>query len=261
MSSPLPQYYALLHVSPTATTEEIRTAYKKESLRTHPDRNPNATPAEKKKMTEKFQAMADAYYVLSNPQRRREYDVLLRSRGGAKTSFATGTGSTANPETSSGPSFEFPFSSSDPSASSAFFEQFASFFNTAKGTNNASAAPPTPEEEPELKQGPSDEWNDGARPDADYVFGDVFEELMRPEVHKVVNWWTYIGSLSGASLGFILANVPGALAGGLVGNRLGAIRDAKGKPVMVVFAQLGGSQKAEILKMLALKVFGSLTSM
>lgn len=42
---------------------------------------------------------------------------------------------------------------------------------------------------------------------------------------------------------FVLA---GAVVGGLAGNRLGAIRDAKGKPVGVVFAQLNGGQKAEV---------------
>jgi hypothetical protein len=39
---------------------------------------------------------------------------------------------------------------------------------------------------------------------------------------------------SGAGLGFIIANIPGALMGGYAGNRLGAIRDAKGKSVMAV---------------------------
>ena len=36
------------------------------------------------------------------------------------------------------------------------------------------------------------------------------------------------------------------MVGAYAGNRLGAIRDAKGKSVAAVFAQLGGSQKAEV---------------
>jgi len=96
------------------------------------------------------------------------------------------------------------------------------------------------------------------RPDAEGVFGDVFEDLLRPEVEKRVHWWTYLGAASGAGIGFIIANIPGMLMGGYAGNRLGAIRDAKGKPVAAVFTSLGGSQKAEILKALAIKVLGSI---
>jgi len=57
----------------------------------------------------------------------------------------------------------------------------------------------------------------------------------------------------------VVANVPGAVAGGtfpewhsilntsgFAGNRLGAIRDAKGKSVAQVFSGLGSSQKAEV---------------
>lgn len=55
-----------------------------------------------------------------------------------------------------------------------------------------------------------------------------------------------MGAACGAGLGFIIANVPGTLVGAYAGNRLGAVRDAKGKSVAAVFSQLGGSQKAEV---------------
>ncbi|KDN41135.1 hypothetical protein K437DRAFT_258373 [Tilletiaria anomala UBC 951] len=45
-STPLPDYYKTLSVSPSATTAEIKDAYRKESLRSHPDRFPHATPSE-----------------------------------------------------------------------------------------------------------------------------------------------------------------------------------------------------------------------
>jgi curved DNA-binding protein CbpA len=70
--------------------------------RTHPDRFANGSPAEKQKATEKFQAVADAYYVLSDPARRREYDVLYASRSSAGTDssnffkFASMFGNAAN---------------------------------------------------------------------------------------------------------------------------------------------------------------------
>lgn len=207
--SQFPDYYRLLGVSKTASQDEIRQAYKKESLRTHPDRLVNATPAEKQKATEKFQAVADAYYVLSDNTRRKEYDQLYNSR-------------TSNDR------------SGDPGTSSNFFSQFAGMFSS-----NASSSGGT------------------QRPDAEGVFVDVFEELLRPEVERRVPLWTYLGALCGAGIGFIVANIPGSMLGAYAGNRLGAIRDAKGKSVASVFNDLGGTQKAEILRALALKVLGS----
>lgn len=47
-------------------------------------------------------------------------------------------------------------------------------------------------------------------------------------------------------IGFIVANVPGLVLGAFAGNRLGAIRDAKGKSVAAVFSELGATQKAEV---------------
>lgn len=47
-------------------------------------------------------------------------------------------------------------------------------------------------------------------------------------------------------MGYIIGNIPGAVAGGVAGNRVGAIRDAKGKSVGEVFMGLGGNQKAQV---------------
>jgi hypothetical protein len=48
-------------------------------------------------------------------------------------------------------------------------------------------------------------------------------------------FWSVLGGVSGGALGFIVANVPGLVAGAVAGNRLGAVRDAKGKSVYAVF--------------------------
>ncbi|KAI8995502.1 DnaJ domain-containing protein [Trametes punicea] len=212
--SAFPDYYKLLNVTQNATIDEIRTAYKKESLRTHPDRLVNATPAEKQAATERFQAVADAYYVLSDQTRRKEYDILY---------------STRRPQERT----------DQPGASANFFSTFTNMFG---GRTGAQSAPGTT---------PAD------RPDAEHVFADVFEELLRPEVERHLPWWTWLGALCGAGLGFIIANIPGLMVGMYAGNRLGAIRDAKGKSVAAVFNQLGGTQKAEILRALAAKVLGA----
>ncbi|KAJ7040358.1 DnaJ domain-containing protein [Mycena alexandri] len=213
--SRFPDYYKLLNVNKSATQDEIRTAYKKESLRTHPDRIANATAAEKKKATEKFQAVADAYYVLSDKTRRREYDALYTSRSGGERT-------------------------DDPGSSTNFFSQFTNLFGGA-GPGREGAAPTA----------------GGERPDPEGVFADVFEELLRPEVERRAPWWAYLGAACGAGVGFIIANFPGLMLGAVAGNRLGAIRDAKGKSVAAVFGELGGNQKAEILRALAFKVLGS----
>lgn len=55
-----------------------------------------------------------------------------------------------------------------------------------------------------------------------------------------------MGAVCGGGVGFIVANVPGLMLGAFAGNRLGAIRDAKGKSVAAVFSELGGNQKAEV---------------
>jgi len=70
----------------------------------------------------------------------------------------------------------------------------------------------------------------------------VFEEMLREEgmaegqeATPTSKFWSVVGGLSGGAMGFIVANFPGMLAGAVAGNRMGAVRDAKGKSVYTVF--------------------------
>ncbi|KAL0241034.1 hypothetical protein GEMRC1_006270 [Eukaryota sp. GEM-RC1] len=84
----MPQdYYDLLGVSRSATDKEISKAYRKLALKYHPDKNPNNPEAE-----DKFKQIANAYDVLSNPERRRIYDQFGEEglKGGVHDS-STGT--------------------------------------------------------------------------------------------------------------------------------------------------------------------------
>jgi len=68
-------------------------------------------------------------------------------------------------------------------------------------------------------------------------------------------FWSVVGGLSGGAMGFIIANFPGLLAGAVAGNRLGSVRDAKGKSVYAVFQELPVADKSRLLSQLAAKVF------
>ncbi|CAG8009504.1 unnamed protein product [Penicillium nalgiovense] len=62
-------YYDALGVPPTATELEIKKAYRKLAIVTHPDKNPGDETAH-----ERFQAIGEAYQVLSNEDLRKRYD-------------------------------------------------------------------------------------------------------------------------------------------------------------------------------------------
>lgn len=68
-------------------------------------------------------------------------------------------------------------------------------------------------------------------------------------------FWGIVGAVSGGAMGFIIANAPGAIAGAVAGNRLGAVRDTKGKSVYSVFQELDQPAKMRLLGELAQKVF------
>lgn len=70
-------YYEVLGVSRNSSVEEIKKSYRKLALKYHPDRNPGNKEAE-----EKFKEAAEAYAVLSDSQKRTQYDQFGHSLGG-----------------------------------------------------------------------------------------------------------------------------------------------------------------------------------
>jgi molecular chaperone DnaJ len=79
-------YYEILEVGRTATAEEIKKAYRKKAIQYHPDKNPGDKEAE-----ERFKEAAEAYDVLSNPDKRSRYDQFGHAGvGGAAGGHAGG---------------------------------------------------------------------------------------------------------------------------------------------------------------------------
>ena len=73
-------HYEILGISEKATAEEIKKAYRKKALAFHPDKNPSPDAGEK------FKAINEANQVLSDAQKRAEYDAsLARERNKKKT--------------------------------------------------------------------------------------------------------------------------------------------------------------------------------
>ncbi|RSL48309.1 hypothetical protein CEP54_012989 [Fusarium duplospermum] len=219
-----PDYYAILEVSDTATTQQIRDAYKRAALKTHPDRVASTSP-DRAERTRKFQLVNDAYYTLSDNSRRREYDAQRKL-------FDTSTPAD-------------PFEEDIPEGEEGAPPQNAYSWAWNFFTNQAGGANAQDREQTENAQ-----------------FSDVFEEMMREEGmaeggdnHPTGKFWGMLGGVSGGALGFIVANVPGMVAGAVAGNRLGAIRDARGKSVYAVFQELPQDDRAKLLSQLAIRVF------
>ena len=81
-------YYEVLGVQKNANADEIKKAYRKAAIKYHPDKNPGDKEAE-----EKFKEAAEAYDVLSNPDKRARYDQFGHAgMGGAAGGGAGGFG-------------------------------------------------------------------------------------------------------------------------------------------------------------------------
>ncbi len=102
-------YYEILEVGKKASADEIKKAYRKKALAYHPDKNPGDKQAE-----EMFKKAAEAYEVLSDPEKRARYDQF------GHTAFESGGGGSRYGE---GMSMED------------IFSQFGDIFGSAFGGN------------------------------------------------------------------------------------------------------------------------------
>lgn len=82
----MPNYYDILGVSKDSSEQEIKKAYRTLSLEFHPDRNPSA------EATEKFQQISEAYEILSDSQKKEEYDFEQEHGHGRGQGFPFGPG-------------------------------------------------------------------------------------------------------------------------------------------------------------------------
>ncbi|KAJ6624938.1 DnaJ domain-containing protein [Mycena sp. CBHHK59/15] len=75
-NQPAQSLYDVLQVPRDATPDQIRKAYKKQALLTHPDRLPAGfSPSDKQNAEEQFRKVSNAYEVLKDPENRRLYDM------------------------------------------------------------------------------------------------------------------------------------------------------------------------------------------
>ncbi len=80
-------FYEILGVSKSADADEIKKAYRQMALKYHPDKNPGDKASE-----EKFKEAAEAYEVLSNPEKRKRYDQYGHQGVGGASSGGGGFG-------------------------------------------------------------------------------------------------------------------------------------------------------------------------
>ncbi|MES2778237.1 MAG: molecular chaperone DnaJ [Bacteroidota bacterium] len=84
-------FYEILGVSKSASADEIKKAYRKVAMQFHPDRNPGDKPAE-----EKFKEAAEAYEILSDADKKAQYDRYGHAAFGPGRSSGGGFGGSMN---------------------------------------------------------------------------------------------------------------------------------------------------------------------
>jgi len=111
-------FYKILGVSKTASADDIKKSYRKLAVEFHPDKNKS------KEAEEKFKEINEAYEVLSNPQKRQNYDQFGSAGGAGGNPFGSG-GPFRYSYSTGGSSQGFDFGGNDP------FDIFEQFFGGA----------------------------------------------------------------------------------------------------------------------------------
>ncbi|ORZ11471.1 DnaJ domain-containing protein [Absidia repens] len=83
--------------------------------------------------------------------------------------------------------------------------------------------------------------------EAHHLFGDIFKDLLQPEVDRPGHMWRVLGLGAGAIIGYIIGDLGGAAVGAFAGKTLGQIRDNKGVSVYTAFQRLDTDQRRNIL--------------
>jgi molecular chaperone DnaJ len=126
-------YYSILGVAETATPEEIKKVYRRLAKKYHPDANANNPQA-----AERFKEIGEAYAVLSDPERRRQYDQMrklgpLGGLGGFGQTAGAGAGGEGRPG-------GFRFSMDDLGDLGGLGDLFSTIFDSARGRKPRGAA-------------------------------------------------------------------------------------------------------------------------
>lgn len=82
-------YYEILGVSKNADEEIVKAAYRDLSKKYHPDMNVNKTQEEKLELEAKFKEVSEAYAILFDPIKRKEYDETRKSKVGGQNANST----------------------------------------------------------------------------------------------------------------------------------------------------------------------------
>lgn len=123
-----PDFYKVLGLTKRATAADIRKAYKKKALETHPDKNPG------RNTEDAFKAVGEAYATLSDEARRKDYDAALA--GGGASSRGSSRGGAEGFATRPAPGFDPSFGESGFGGGFGFGDDF---FDEARAARHATA--------------------------------------------------------------------------------------------------------------------------